>query len=440
MKATLEKVSNLERKLNIQIPADEVSKAFESAFQSIQKHVAIKGFRKGKAPMKAVKSMYGDRVKQDVVNDLVQKFYASALREHSLEPISFPTIEFDALDENKDFEFTAEFEVRPEVQLKKLEKLKVKRERFEMKPGFVESTLEDIRQGRASTAPLLIERPAQKGDIAVIDFKGYLLEGELPNGAAEDHQLELGSNSFIPGFEEGIIGMTVGVTSEIKLQFPDGYHAAELSGKPVTFKVTLKKLLKKDLPELNDEFAKSLGGKYETLEDLKKAITEDYEKREQKRIKDDLKNRLVRALVDANPVEVPKSLLNEQKQALIEDLKNRMSQQGMSQEQFEDYKSKWDSDFNETASYMIRSSFLIDRVAMEKNLKATEKDLDAKLEEYAQQTGIELPRVMEFYNQEDRRSRLRYQLTEERVMDWLTSVADLEEVSREELEKESDAN
>jgi trigger factor len=129
-----------------------------------------------------------------------------------------------------------------------------------------------------------------------------------------------------------------------------------------------------------------------------------------------------------------------QKQARIEDLKNRMSQQGMSQEQFEDYKSKWDSDFNETASHMIRSSFLIDRVAMEKNLKATEKDLDAKLEEYAQQTGIELPRVMEFYNQEDRRSRLRYQLTEERVMDWLTSVADLQEVSREELEKESDAN
>ena len=434
MKATLEKVSTLERKLNIHVPATEVQAAFHNAYQSIQKHVAIKGFRKGKAPLQTVKSIYGDRVKQDVVNDLVQKFYSSALREHALDPISFPTIEFDALDEATDFAFTAEFEVRPEVQLKQVEKLNIRREKYEPKASFVDDTIQDILKSRATPVPVLEDRPAQKGDIAIIDFKGFLTDKELENGAAEDHELELGSNMFIPGFEDGVIGMKTGAAGEIKISFPADYHVKELAGQPVTFKVTLKKLMKKDLPELNDEFAKSLG-KYESVADLKKAISDDHEKREQKRIKDALKDRVVRALVEKNPVDVPKALLTEQKKSLVKDMETRMSQQGMPAEQFDEYKEKWDSDFNETASFMIRSSFLLDKIASDNNLKATDADLDAKFVEYAAQTGIELARVKEFYGDEDRKSRLRYQLTEERVIDWLLSKADVKDVSREEIEK-----
>lgn len=433
MKATLEKVSNLERKLNIHVPATEVQAAFQNAYQSIQKHVAIKGFRKGKAPLSTVKTIYGDRVKQDVVNDLVQKYYSSALREHSLDPVSFPTIEFDALNEAQDFAFSAEFEVRPEVVLKQVEKLSIKREKFEPKPSFVEDSLNEIRKSRATPVPVLEDRPAQNGDIAVIDFKGFLIDKELENGAAEGHELELGSNQFIPGFEEGVVGMKVGASSEIKISFPEQYHVAELAGKPVTFQVKLQKLMKKDLPELNDEFAKTLG-KYENLEDLKKQIFSDYEKRELKRIKDALKDRIVRALVEKNPVDVPKSLMQEQKKALIQDMKNRMQQQGMPEEQFAEYQEKWDSDFNETASFMIRSSLLLDKIAMDNNLKATEADLEAKLAEYATQTGIELTRVKEFYGDEDRRSRLRYQLTEERVIDWLVSKADVKDVTKSEID------
>lgn len=435
MKATLETVSNLQRKLNIQVPASEVQAAFNNAYVSIQKHVAIKGFRKGKAPLQTVKSLYGDRVKQDVVNDLVQKYYSSALREHSLNPVSFPTIEFDNLNEAADFAFTAEFEVRPEVVLKQIEKLQVQKEKFVLGDDFVNNTLEDIRKSRATNVPVLENRPAQKGDIAVIDFKGFLESGELENGSAEGHELELGSNMFIPGFEEGVLGMAVGSEKEVHIKFPDDYHVTHLASQPVKFQVKLHKLLKKELPELTDAFAKEMGGKYETLEDLKKAIKEDFTKREEKRIKDELKDRLMKALVEKNPVDVPNSLLAEQKKALIEDLQKRMEAQGMGGEQFEDYKQKWDSDFDETAKFMIRSSFLLDKIAEDQKLKATEADLDAKFEEYAKQTGIELARVKEFYSDDDRRSRLRYQLTEERVVDWLISKADVKEVEKSDLEK-----
>lgn len=436
MKSSLENTSTLERKLNIEVAAAEVQAAFNKALKGVQKEVTIKGFRKGKAPLQTVLSVYGERLKQDVIQDIIQTNYVSALREHSLDPVSYPTIEFDPLEDEKDFSFTAEFEVRPEIKTVKYEGLKVKKERFEVNEKSVDSVLEEIRSNRAEAVPVLDDRAAEKGDIAVIDFKGFIDGQELENGAAEGHELELGSNTFIPGFEDGVIGMRVGVTAPVKAQFPEDYHAAHLGGKSVEFQVTLKGLKKKQLPELNDEFAKGLGS-YDSLEALKKSIQEDQEKREAKRINDDLRNRLMRSLVEANPVPVPKSLMTEQKKALIEDFEKRMQQQGMSQEAFEDYKQKWDGDFEQTASYMIQSSFLIDQLATAHNLRATTADIDLKLQEYAKTTGIEMTRLHEFYGDADRKSRLSYQITEEKVLDFLLSKAKVEEVSREQLEKEN---
>ena len=436
--SNLESISTLERKLNIQVSAAEVQAAFHRAFTGLQRNVAVKGFRKGKAPLSTIKSIYADRVKQDVIQDIIQSNYANALREHSLDPVSYPTIEFDPLEnvaESKDFAFTAEFEVRPAVTLKQIEGLPVKREKFEMSEALVDATIEDIRKGRAETVPVLEDRNALNGDVAVIDFKGFVDGKELENGAAEGHSLELGSNSFIPGFEEGIVGMKPGTSKRISVKFPDGYHVPELAGKPVEFDVKLNSLMKKSLPAVTDEFAKGLGP-YENLEALRKAIRDDFVQREGKRVTDDLKNRLMKVLVDRNPVHVPKSLLKDQKKALVEDMKKRMQQQGMGEDQFGDYESKWDADFDTTAAYMIQSSFLIDKIAADNNIKALPADIDRKVVEYAMQTGIDLERIKEFYGQDDRRARLAYQVTEEKVLDFLISKAKIEDVSKEELEKD----
>ncbi|HVK60217.1 MAG TPA: trigger factor [Bdellovibrionales bacterium] len=435
VKSNLESISPLERKLNIEVPASEVQAAFERAIEGIQRHVAIKGFRKGKAPISTVKSIYGDRVKQDVAQDIIQTHYATALKEHSLDPISYPAIEFDAIELDKNFAFTAEFEVRPEVKLKQVEGLQVKREKFEVNDDLVNTTIEDIRKARAETGPMLEDRAAQNGDVAVIDFKGFVDGKELDNGAAEGHELELGSNSFIPGFEEGIVGMRVGGNTRVKIAFPAQYHVAELAGKPVEFDVVLKGLKKKTLPELNDEFAKSVGN-YENMEALKTAIREDFEKRESKRIADDLKNRIMKVLVDRNPVEVPKALLVDQKKALVDDFKNRLQQQGMGDSQYDEYKDKWNADFEQTASYMIQSSFLVDKIAADQSFRATPADVEAKLKEYAQQTGIEFARIQEFYGDQDKKARLAYQITEEKVLDFLISKAKIQDVSKEEIQKE----
>ena len=436
MKSNVEKVSNLSRKLNIEVPAAVVQSSFQKVFTGIQKDVEIKGFRKGKAPLNTIKSIYGDRVKQDVVQDLVQQHYAKALEEHKIDPISYPEFEFADPSEDKDFSFTATFDIRPEINLKKYEGLEVEKEKLEFDPAKVEQVLENIRASRATFEDSKEDRAAKVGDTAVIDFVGYVGGKELENGAGTNHHLELGAKQFIEGFEDGVVGMKKGETKTISLKFPDPYHSADLAGKPVEFKVTLKEIKVKVLPELNEEFIKSLGGP-DTLHDLKKTIQEDLEQGEKKRIEDAFKNRLLKTLVKENPVEVPPSLLKEQKASLVEDFKRRMSEQGMGEADFASYVEKWDGDFAKTATEMIQSSFLVDAIAKKHDLFAKKEDLDAKFAEYAQQTGIEESRIKEFYGRPDQASRLTYQITEEKVINFLNQSVKVKEVAASALKDEA---
>ncbi len=432
MKSTVEKVSNLQRKLNIEVPGEIVQSTFEKYYKGIQKDAHLKGFRKGRAPIDKIRAMYVDRVKQDVAQELIQRAYIEALREHSLVPISYPDIEYDNVTESGNFSFSATFDLRPEVNLKKFEGLDVLKEKLEFDEGKVDAVLENIRHSRAQLVPVLFDRPVQKGDVAVIDFEGSMNGAPLENGAGTDHHLEIGANQFIPGFEDGVEGMSIGQTKVISLKFPEPYHAAELAGQPVDFKVVLKGLKKRDLPELNEEFIKSLGGPG-TLEDLRKTIREDLEQTENRRIEQDFKNRLLKALVESNPVEVPPSLMQEQKNSLIEDFRNRMTEKGMTEDEFQDYVKKWDGDFDKSAREMIQANFLVEALAEKNGLKATDADFEKRIHEYAAETNIELSRVKEFYHREDQKNRLIYLITEENVVDFLTKSARVTEVNKSQL-------
>lgn len=439
MKANLEKTSTLGRKLNITVPSSTVKTTFDQAFQGIQRQAHIKGFRPGKAPIATIKSMYGDRVKSDVVQELVQKHYFEALKTQDVSPISYPEFEFEQPEESKDFNFTALFDVKPEIDLKKYENLEIEAEKFEVGDKQVNDVLENIRTARSSLVDVLEDRPAQLGDTAVIDFEGFVEDKPLDNGTGKDFSLELGSNSFIEGFEEKIVGMKIGDNKTINLKFPTPYHAAELEGKPVDFKVKVNALKKKSLPELTDEFVQQMmgpNGETKTLEELKNTIRKDIEESEKKRIETDTKNRLLKKLVDHNPVEVPPSMLKDQKASLVEDTKKRMLDQGLTDEQFAEYTKKWDGDFTQTATEMIQSGFLIDAISRKHELQWTETDLQNKYEEYAKQTGIDIARIKEFYSKPEQENRLTYMITEEKVIDFLMKTAKIKEVSKDQLKKD----
>ncbi len=435
MKSNVEKVSNLSRKLNIEVPAAAVQTSFQKIFQGLQREVNIKGFRKGKAPLATIKTMYSDRVKQDVVQDLIQQHYSKALVEHKLEPISYPEFEFEDPTDDKDFLFSANFDVRPEINLKKYEGLEVEKEKYSFDEAKITQVLENIRASRATFEDVLELRASKNGDVAVIDFEGFVDGKPLENGAGTSHHLELGAKQFIEGFEEQVVGMKVGDKKTLNLKFPDPYHSKELAGKDVEFKVTLNSLKSKVLPELTEEFLLTLGGPKD-LEALKVSIREDLEGTDKKRIEDGFKNRMLKALVKANPVDVPDSLKKEQKASLVEDFKKRMGEQGMPPDDFESYVQKWNSDFDNTAAEMIQSSFLVDAIAKKHDLFCNETDLDVKYSEYAGQTGIEIARIKDFYGKPEQQSRLTYMITEEKVIEFLNKSVKIKEVDKKDLKDE----
>lgn len=436
MKSSVSNVSSLERKLSVEVPAESVSKAFDRVFKTIQKDANIKGFRQGKAPITTIKTMYAEQVKNDVAQELIREHYVRAVQEHSLEPITYPDFEFDVPQEETVFLFSAQFEVRPAVNLKKYEGVEVESEKFELEEKRVDQIIENIRNAHANWVTVFEDRAAIEGDQAILDFEGFVDGAPLENGSGNDFPLELGGKKFIEGFEEGVIGMKVGTERTLDLRFPDPYNAPELAGKPVQFRVKLKALKKKELPEINAEFLKDKLGGVESEATLRETIRKDIEQSEKKRIEGDLKNRLLRALTKLNPVEVPQALLREQKAGLIEDMKKRMVQQGMREEDFGEYVQKWDADFEKTAREMIQSGFIIDAIADKHSLSWNKEDLDKKLKEYSQQTGIDLNRITEFYSRPEQAQKITYMITEEKVIEFLMKSAKVREVAKEKLTSE----
>lgn len=431
MSFKVEEVSKLERKISFEIPVEAVQKEYQHAYEEVQKNAKIKGFRAGKVPMNVIKTNFKDQVDSHVIQHLVEENFYNALDEKGLNPINQPQLQVQELDENKPFLFSLTFEVHPEVEVKKYQGLKVQKEKLNFDSSHVQKTIDNIRSSRAETAPVLDDRSAQMGDVAVIDFEGFVDGAPLPNGSGTGHALDLGSKSFIEGFEEAVVGMKVGITITANLKFPDEYHAKEIAGKAVQFKITLKELKKKVLPELNDEFAKTVG--FDTVDKLKEAIELDYKTTEEKRIQEDLKNRLLRKLAEENPFDVPKTLLQRQKEFLIQDTIQRMGNMGLSQDQLQDYASKWDQDFTQTATFIIQSSYLVNKIADLEKLNAQDNDIEDKIQSYISQTGIEEEKVRSIYSQPENKNRLKNMITEEKVIEYLISKSQIEEVAKEKL-------
>ncbi len=426
MMSTLEKLSGLSRKLSIQVPAENVRDAFEKVYKGIQKNATIKGFRPGHAPLATIRTMYKDRVMDDVLQDLISQSYQKALSEHSLEPVGQPKLRVEQFDEENPFSYTAELEIRPEIHLKKYEGLTVKKETREVTETHIQEALQRLFDSSAELVPIFEDRGALAGDVATLDFHAEMNGQPLENAHAHDYDLEVGSGRSIPDFENGVIGMKVGEHRHVDVTFPTDYHATEIAGKKALFHLTLKALKKKSAPELNDEFAKK-AGPFESLSDLKAGIHKELTADNERQSQDDLRNGILRALMTENPVQLPVSMVERQKELIENDVRERMKRQGMtSEEEFQEYKTKWSDDFEQSAQFMVHTSLLIDKLADELKLWATEDEFQNRIQEFSKSTGIEPARMTEFYSSPDRKSRLMFQITEEKVVQHLLSKAQIQ--------------
>lgn len=426
MKVQLENKSELERKLNIEVPAEIVNNFFKKATVKAQKESNLKGFRPGKAPLDTVKKVYSDSILRWVADDLINTHFVKGIIEHKVQMAGEPEFEFGWPKEGEAFEFSAFFEVYPEVKVTRFEGLEAEKLQTEVTPSSIDSTIERLRSSWAEWN--LVEREVKNGDQVTVDFKGQIDSKPDPRLEGEGMPVEIGAGQMIQGFESGLEGMKEGEEKTLNLMFPEEYHAPDFSGKAVEFKVTVKAVKEKTLPSLDEAFAKRFGK--ESMDELKEMIEKDLVQRIEKESKNHLEETLIRSLVQANPIEVPQFFVKRQKDSMVKNFEKDWKQKGQPDEAIAAYIQKWDSDFDKLAKEMIQAEFLVMELAKNQNLEANEEDFKKKLEEYAVQTGIELNRVIEHYSAENRKNQLLSTLTREKVVKFLEEKAQIKNIDK----------
>ncbi len=431
MNVTIDDISSVKKKLSFEVAAETVDAEIEKAYQKIAKSAKIKGFRPGKAPRSVVEKHYAPQMEEQVLGRLINDSYFKALVEHRVAAITDPEIvESSPLQKGQAFTYQAHVEIKPEVEVKDYAGLTLQKEKFEADPTVVDTRLDEMLAGRAQMQ--VSERDAaQSGDQVIIDFEGFVDGVAFDGGKAAGHQLELGSGSFIPGFEEQLEGMKRGEEKEIEVSFPAEYGNKELAGKPSVFKVKLHEIKEKVVPELNDDFAKGFG--LESLAELREKLEENHRTQEQNRIDGDLREKLMEALIERNPMEVPEAMVASQLDYMLGNIRNRLQQQGMSLEMMGMNEESFKQMYRETAVAQVKGSLLLEGVARQEKLSADPSEVDGKLEEIAKMSNAPLDAVKKYYASDEARRGLMSQIVEEKAMRLLLDKSTVEEVTKDQL-------
>ncbi len=433
MNVKIEDISSIKKKLSFEVAADKVDAAMDQALQKIGKTAKIKGFRPGKVPRKVIEQQYAPQIEEQVLTRLINDSYFKALVEHRIAAVSDPEIlDNSPIERGKPFSYEAHVEVKPQIEAKDYTGLSLKKERMDADASVIEGRIEEMRSGRAEMQ-VSDRDEARTGDFVTIDFEGFLGDEPFEGGKAEDFVLELGSGSLIPGFEEQVEGMKRGENRDVQVTFPENYGNKELAGQPALFKVALKEIKEKVLPTLDDEFAKGFG--LEGLADLREKLTESHNTQEKNRIEGDLRERLVTALIERNPVEVPETMIASQLDYMLGNIRNRLQSQGMSLEMLGMNEDSFRQMYRESAANQVRGSLILEAIARQENLTVDPSEIDGKLEKIAQMSNASIEAVKSYYAKDEARRGLMSQILEEKTVEFLLEKSDILEVDKADLEQ-----
>ena len=398
MSLQVEKMEKNMAKLTIEVSAEELEKAIQGAYLKNKNKITLPGFRKGKAPRVMIEKMYGKGVfLEDAANALIPSAYSKALNECDLEIVSQPEIDITQLEAGKPFIFTAEVAVKPEVTLGEYKGVEVKKIDVEVTEEEINAELKKEQENNSRTI-LVEDRPVENGDIATIDFEGFVDGTPFEGGKGSDYPLTIGSNTFIPGFEEQLIGANAGEKRDVNVTFPEEYQAKELAGKAAVFKCEVKKIEKKELPELGDEFAKDVS-EFDTLEeykaDIKKNLTEKKEA-DAKRQKED---EAVQKAVENATMEIPDAMIRTQVNQMVDDFSRRMQAQGLSMEQYFQFTGmtldKLMEEMKPQALRRIQTRLVLEKVAEVENIQPSEERVDEEFTKMAEMYKMEKDKLKE---------------------------------------------
>ena len=391
MSIKIEKTENKnELKLEFKIEAKKFDEAIMKVYTKSAKYFNIPGFRKGKAPFNIVERMYGDEIfYEDAFNELVPPIYDKEIEENKLEVVSRPDIHIENMKKGEDLVFTAIVQTKPEVVLGQYKGVELKKVEYKVTDEDVNHELEHMQEHNARIITVE-DRPVKEKDIAVIDFEGFADGKAFEGGKAENHELEIGSNTFIPGFEEQMIGMKAGEEKDINVTFPEDYFSKDLAGKEATFKVKLHEIKEKKLPTLDDEFAKDVS-EFDTLNDLKTSIKEKKQAQNDDRAKHETESLAIEAVSNNTPIDIPSGMIETEIDAMIRDLEQQLSYQGINLDQYlhmiNKTRKEIEDNYKEQAEKNVKSRLVLEAIIKEEKLEASDDEVSAKIKEMATNYG-----------------------------------------------------
>jgi trigger factor len=402
------KVENLEAKnmvkLTIEVPAEELEKALEAAFQKQKKQLSVPGFRKGKVPRKLIEKTYGVGVfYEEATNELIPAEYAKAYDESGLDIVSQPKIDVVQIEKGQPFIFTAEVATKPEVTLGEYKGLEVEKTTIRVTAKEVDEKLAAEAEKNARTV-VITDRPVADKDEIILDFEGFVDGVPFDGGKGENHALTIGSNSFIPGFEEQLIGAEAEKEIEVTVKFPEDYHAEELKGKEATFKCTIHEIKAKEVPEIDDEFASEVSD-YDTLDEYKKFIKEEIRETKEKEAKTKKEDSVVEQAVKNAKMDIPEAMIETQVRQMAEDFSRRIQQQGLTVEQYFQFTGmnaeKLIEEFRPQAIKRIETRLVLEAIVAAEHIEVSDERLDEELATMAETYKMELEKIKELIGEEE---------------------------------------
>lgn len=392
-------VENLEKnmaKLTIEVSADDLEKALQAAYLKEKNKISVPGFRKGKVPRAMIEKMYGPEIfYDDAANRLIPDAYAEAADESKLEIASQPKIDVVQLEKGKPFIFTAEVAVKPEVTLGEYKGLEVEKTDTAVTDEEVDAQVEKERDSNARTITVE-DRPVQKGDQTIIDFEGFVDGVAFEGGKGEDYPLTIGSDAFIPGFEDQLIGAEKGAEVEVKVQFPAEYHAEDLAGKPAVFKVTVKEIKAKELPALDDDFAQDVS-EFNTLEEYKADVRKKLEDKKEAAAKEAKEEAAIAKAIENAQMDIPEAMIDTQTRQMMDEFASRLQQQGLALQQYYQFtgmdNDKLAEQMKPNALKRIQTRLVLEAVVKAEDIKATEEEYKAEVEKMAKMYQMETEKL-----------------------------------------------
>ena len=387
MTTTFEKLSSNKVKLGFVVEPEKFSEGLKTAYNKMKGRVSIPGFRRGKAPMKVIENYYGEGVfYEDALDAIFPEIYEAGLKEHDVDPVDRPEITVDQIGRGKELKFTVEVFVRPDVKLGDYTHLGIVKTVDEVTDDDVMAEIERARD-RASRWVEINDRPAKLDDQVNIDYAGFDGDVQFDGGTAQNHDLILGSGSFIPGFEDQLVGKSVGEACDVNVTFPEDYHAKELAGKPVVFKVKINDIREKEVPALDDDFVKEVSETADTVDEYKAEIRANLEKAADSRAENAFENEVVETICENAETDIPAAMIEDQLDSTMREMEMQMAYQGIRMDDYMKYTGQTREQlrdmYRQQATDQVKTRLVVDAIRKAENITATDEEIDAEMQQYA---------------------------------------------------------